>query len=325
MEISREGVKPSIIVAYYEVQIDSLKVAVIKVPLGIDKPYYIERNKRKSYYVRAGSTNREATREELRRLYQASGVLHYDECGILTSSSEDLDYSRLSKYFLEYRGVKLADLNQEDTLRILVNTSILCEEEKRRVCTVAGILLFGREPTQRLPSAGAIFVAFDGTRITDNIMDRKQAEQTLPENIENIARMVLTNLPVPAKIEGLHRHDLYPIPEKVIREAIANAFIHRDYTISGAKVMVFLFSDRLEIKSPGRLPNTMTIDRMKAMVSMPRNPILFQFMHRYPYIEGLGRGIPMIFSEMKKLNVEPEIRIEEEETILIIPLAKRDG
>jgi len=323
MEISRHHVHPSIIVAYYEVAIDNLKVGVIKVPLGLDKPYYLEENKRKTYYIRAGSTNREATREELRRLYQASGILHYDECGLLTSSPDDLDYSKLYKYFLDYRGVKLAELNQEDTLRILVNTGILSEEEGRRICTVAGILLFGREPVQKLHSAGAIFAAFDGVRITDNILDRKLAEQTLPENIESISRMVLTNLPVPVKIKGLYRQDLYPIPEKVIREALANAFIHRDYTLSGAQVRVFLFSDRLEIKSPGRPPNTMTIERMKAMVSMPRNPILFQFMNRYPYIEGMGRGIPMIFSEMKNLGVEPEIRIEGEETILSIPLAKK--
>ncbi|MBU1261409.1 ATP-binding protein, partial [bacterium] len=71
MEISREKVKPSIIVDYYEIQIEDLKVGIIKVPLGIDKPYYLEEKDRKTYYVRAGSTNREATREELRRIYQA--------------------------------------------------------------------------------------------------------------------------------------------------------------------------------------------------------------------------------------------------------------
>ena len=325
MAISREGVKPSIIVDYYEIPIEDLKVGIIRVPLGIDKPYYIEENKRKTYYVRAGSTNREATREELRRIYQASGVLHYDECGLLTSSSDDLDYSKLSRYFLDSRGIELSGLDKEETLRILVNTNILSEEEGRKVCTVGGILLFGREPAHVFPSAGAIFAAFDGTEITDNILDRKQIEQTLPENVQSLVQLIYTNLPVPAKIEGLHRENLYPIPEKVIREAIVNAFLHRDYTINGAKVMVLLFSDRLEIKSPGCPPNTMTIERMKAMVSVPRNSMLFQFMYDYHYIERLGRGIPMIFSEMKKLGVEPEIRIEGEETILSIPLAKRDG
>ncbi|MBU1487861.1 putative DNA binding domain-containing protein [bacterium] len=324
MEICRRLVSPSLIPAYYEIPVKGLKVGVIKVPLGIDKPYCVQKKDRKTYYVRAGSTNREATREELRRLYQASGVLHYDTCGILTSFPDDLDYSRLHRYFLESRGTELAGLDKEETLRILVNTGILSEEEENRVCTVGGILLFGREPARILPSAGAIFAAFDGTRITDNILDRKQAEQTLPENVENISRMVRTNLPVPAKIEGLHRKNLYLIPEEVVREAVVNAFIHRDYTISGAKVMIFLFSDRLEVKSPGRPPNTMTVEKMKAMISMPRNPMLLQFMYDYHYIERLGRGIPMIFEEMRKLNVEPEIRIEEEETILSLPLVKRD-
>jgi len=325
MNISRNNVKPSIIVAYYEVVIGGLKVGVIKVPLGIDKPYYIEEKNRKVYYIRAGSTNREATREELRRLYQASGILHYDTCGILTSSFDDLDYPRMHRYFLESRGINLLNIDKEELLRILVNTKILAEEEGRKVCTVGGILLFGREPAQVLPSAGIVFAAFSGTNVTDNISDRKVLGGTLASNIDDTCRIVYTNLSVPETIEGLRQKQYWPIPEIVLREGIVNALVHRDYTISGAKVRVFLFKDRLEIRSPGRPPNTVTLENMKIGVSVPRNPLLVHIMHDLKYIQMMGRGIPMIFSEMKKLGVEPEIRIEEEETILSIPLAKRNG
>jgi len=325
MEISRGGVKPYIKVDYYEVFFGDSKVGVIKVPLGIDKPYYIEENKRKTYYVRAGSTNSEATREELRRIYQASGVLHYDECGLLTSSPDDLDYSRLSKYFLESRGIELAGLDNEETLRILVNTNILSEEEGRKVATVGGILLFGKEPAHLFPSAEVIFVAFSGKGVVDEILDRKVLSSALAGNIDDVCRLIYTNLSIPESIVGLKQKRDWPIPEKVLREGVVNALVHRDYTISGASVRIFLFTDRLEIRSPGRPPNTVTVEKMKMGVRVHRNPLLVDTMEKLHYVQKAGLGIRMIFSEMGKLNVEPEIRIEGEETILSIPLAKRDG
>lgn len=325
MEISRRHVHPSIIVDYYEVPVGNLKVGVIKVPLGSDKPYYLEEKDRKTYYIRAGSTNREATREELRRLYQASGALHYDECALLVSSPDDLDYSRLKKYFLDSRGLKIAEIDKKTTIRTLINTNILAEEEGRKVCTVGGILLFGKEPARILPSAGIMFAAFSGTNITSDIVDRKIIERDLVSNVEDVCQSIYTNLSIPEVIEGLKQKQYWPIPRLVLREGIVNAMVHRDYTITGAKVRVFLFKDRLEIRSPGRPPNTVTVENMKIGISVPRNPLLIQIMHHLQYIQMVGLGIPMIFSEMRRLGVEPEIRIEEEETILSIPLVKRNG
>ncbi|MFH1859415.1 MAG: RNA-binding domain-containing protein [bacterium] len=325
MAISRNGVKPSIIVDYYCVQIKDLKVGIIKVPLGIDKPYYIEKDDRKTYYVRAGSTNREATREELRRIYQASGLLHYDECGLLTSSPDDLDYSKLHSYFLDSRGIELSGLDNEETLRILINTDILFEEEGRKIATVGGILLFGKEPARVFPSAEVVFVAFSGKSIVDEILDRKILNGTLADNIDDVCRLIYANLSVPESIEGLKQKRDWPVPEKALREGIVNALVHRDYTISGASVRVFLFTDRLEIVSPGRPPNSVTAEKMKRGVRVHRNPLLVDVMEKLQYVQKAGLGIRMIFSEMRKLGVEPEIRIEEEETILSIPLARRKG
>ncbi|MDI6751745.1 MAG: putative DNA binding domain-containing protein [bacterium] len=325
MEISREVVKPSIIVDYYEVFFGDFKVGAIKVPLGIDKPYYIEENKRKTYYVRAGSTNREATREELRRLYQASGVLHYDECGLLVSSPNDLDYSRLHKYFLDSRQIEIGGLDEEETLHILINTGILSEEDGKRVCTVGGILLFGKEPAYIFPSAEVVFVAFAGKSVADEILDRKILKGTLASNVDDICKNVYVNLPIPESIEGIKQKRYWPITEKALREGVVNALIHRDYTISGASVRIFLFTDRLEIRSPGMPPNSVTVEKMKIGIRVHRNPLLVDVMEKLHYVQKAGLGIPMIFSEMRSLNVEPEIRIEEEETILSIPLARKDG
>ncbi|MEK7274029.1 MAG: RNA-binding domain-containing protein, partial [Candidatus Desantisbacteria bacterium] len=337
MNISRDGVKPSIIVGYYEVPIENLKVGVIKVPLGPDKPYYVEEKghkekkdekegkRHKVYYVRAGSTNREATREELRRLYQASGALHYDECGLLTSSPDDLDYSRLNKYFLDSRQIEIGGLDEEETLHILINTGILSEEDGKRVCTVGGILLFGKEPAYIFPSAEVVFVAFSGKSVTDEILDRKILKGTLSSNVDDICKTVYVNLPVSESIEGFKQKRYWPITEKALREGVVNALVHRDYAISGASVRIFLFTDRLEIRSPGRPPNSVTVEKMKIGIRVHRNPLLVDVMEKLHYVQKAGLGIPMIFSEMRSLNVEPEIRIEEEETILSIPLAKKNG
>lgn len=96
------------------------------------------------------------------------------------------------------------------------------------------------------------------------------------------------------------------IPDVVIREVLVNAVVHRNYSISGSKIRVFVFVDRLEIISPGRLPNTVTVEKMKTGVSFSRNPFLMKYMENFRYVDRLGRGVPMVISEMKKsVGIEP--------------------
>jgi ATP-dependent DNA helicase RecG len=96
------------------------------------------------------------------------------------------------------------------------------------------------------------------------------------------------------------------IPDKVIRELLVNASVHRDYSITGSRIRVFIFDNRLEIRSPGKLPNSVSIDKMKFGVSYARNPIIVKFMSNLRYIDKMGRGIPMIIRELDKIGLKIE-------------------
>jgi len=116
-------------------------------------------------------------------------------------------------------------------------------------------------------------------------------------------------LPVSSSIEGNQRKENILIPHKVVREAVVNAVAHRDYSISQRKITVYLFQDRLEITSPGNLPNTLTLDKIRYGNSAPRNMFLVKYLDNMRYFDGLGRGIPMIIKAMGDKVVFEEIGV----------------
>ena len=97
----------------------------------------------------------------------------------------------------------------------------------------------------------------------------------------------------------MQRVEVPMIPDKVIREALVNAVCHRDYSISKRRISVYVFRDRLEINSPGRLPNTLNLEKILTGNSAPRNQFLLKYLDNMKYIDGLGRGVPMIARETK--------------------------
>lgn len=123
----------------------------------------------------------------------------------------------------------------------------------------------------------------------------------------------------PSVINGLKREEKEEYPSLVLREAIVNTLVHRNYSISGSKIRIFMFDDRLEFHSPGRLPNTVTIEKMKIGISYARNPFLVKYMENLRYIDQLGRGIPMIMKSMKEVGAkEPLLQEFGEEFILTL-------
>ena len=141
-----------------------------------------------------------------------------------------------------------------------------------------------------------------------------------PELVEKITEKVLLRLARPSRIEGLKR-EIIPLPRKVVREAVVNAVAHGDYSLQ-AKVRVFQFDDRLEVMSPGGLPNSVTIEKMKTSYSVHRNPLIAKFLENLRYIDGLGRGVPMIFRTMRELGARaPEIHADDSQVRVVIPFA----
>ncbi len=172
-----------------------------------------------------------------------------------------------------------------------------------------------------LPQAGAAYAHYSGPTITDALLDSTHFEGTAPDLVEKISEKVLLRLPRPSAIEGLKREERIPLPRKVLREALVNAVTHRDYSLQ-SKTRVFQFDDRLEVLSPGGLPNSVSVEKMKVSYSIHRNPLTVKFMENLRYVDGLGRGVPMIFRAMKDLGARPpEIVADASQVRLVIPFA----
>lgn len=295
--ISYNSINPSISPSIKILVEEGKKIAVIEIPKGKHKPYQTLDGK---FWIRIGSTNRTATKEELSRLFQEAGLVHFDSSPVENTLQEDLDETSLQKYWITYYGIDYNKLGALEKTNLLINASILISWEGQIVATVAGLLIFGRQPQKVMLNSSIVFASYHGKEITDPLADKKEIEGNLPTQIERLNSILHLLIPNPSEIFGLKRIENPEIPNTVIRELIVNAVLHRDYSIRTKRISVYLFSDRLQISSPGRIANTLDLEKIKVGNSAPRNFLLLKFMDNMRYIDGLGRGIPLVIREMGK-------------------------
>ena len=328
VEVCRAKIEPPVVplLSWLRDAAPGRDVLVVRVTLGPDKPYARVHDNRRTYYVRAGSTSREASREELERMYQASGRLRYGLKPAPGAGLDALDLRRLRDYLTRVLG---GDAPAEDDRRewetLLRNLELMTEAAGARVATVDGLLLFGESPERYLPQSGVRAICYPGAepdyaaRADEDLrgpltplgaQGGAVVERGLLEQAWDFVRR---NTAPTARLEGARRIDGWEYPESVVREGLVNALVHRDYSIAGTDVMLAIYADRLEIRSPGRLPNTVTVEGMKAGVRYARNQTLVNVMRDYGYVDARGMGVRnQILPGMRAHNgTEPDL-IEEE-------------
>lgn len=301
-------------------------VLVVRVPQGPDKPYARVHNDRRTYFIRVGSTSREASRDELERMFQASGRVQYGLKPVPGATLQDLDLRRLRDYFVRVLGGSAPDEAAADKWeRLLRNLDLMTVSAGQAVPTVDGMLLFGKMPKRFLPQSGIRAVCYPETTPDYGIRADEQfkgalvplcgTDGTLIESglVEQALDFVNRYTEPTARLEGAQRVQRAAYPPAVLREAIVNALVHRDYSIAGTDILLAIYSDRLEIQSPGRLPNTVTLDGMKAGMRYARNQTLVKVMRDYGYVEALGMGVrKKIIPGMRAHNgTEPDFILEE--------------
>ncbi len=299
-------VHPHVIVEYEEVPVDDLRVAVITVPMGVAKPYCKRKGKEavERYFIRDVTRCRETDREELRRLFQASGFIHYEVTPVPRSALQDLSEFRLADYFRKVHDLELEELSEQARTSLLIDNQLLSTALGETACTLAGMLLFGnKDRVKRLvPQSGVTAVEFDSAEADIAGKYRKEINGPLPslrggtgeiveagvidEAVEFVLRVTSSET-----ITGTQRTTHFVYPPEVLREILVNAVAHRDYTIGGANISLALFPDRLEVESPGGLPNTITLEGMKRGARYHRNPMLADYLRDYNYLDKTSRGI----------------------------------
>jgi ATP-dependent DNA helicase RecG len=337
MTACRDKIRPAII-PFFEIIRDiepGKDVAVVRVPAG-SSVHSVWHNNGNTYYIRVGTQSREATPEELSRLFQQRGAFRAELRPIPRAQLADLDLRRLRDYFGRVRQQDVPDDNDDAEWRtLLLNTELMVEEG----ITLAGLLLFGISPNRFLPFAGIDAVAFPG--VEKDYAARERAtlrgpmtallnqQGKLVENglIEQALEFIKRNVAAQATLEdGARRVEVPVYPAEVLRETLVNALIHRDYLLTSTDIELAIYSDRLEVVSPGRLPNGITPTRMRTGCRAARNQLIKDVMRDYGYLEHMGMGVPRkMVRGMKAHNgTDPEL-IEGEEIFTVRLLAGTAG
>ena len=259
-------------------------VMVITIPDGISKPYM---DNNAAIWVKSGSDKRKVTsREEIQRMFQSAGLLHGDEIPANGISVSDIDLSFFEEFFQKEYGETL-DAQENSLKNIFENMNLA----KAGNLNIAGAILFAKQAHFRLPTFIIKAVAYPGNDVDeDDYMDSRDIVGKVSDMFQQTISFITINIQQKQSMQTVNSTGEPEIPRIVLEELIANALIHRDYFIS-APIRIFIFSNRIEIISPGHLPNNLTIENIKSGNSNIRNPILASFATKLLPYRGLGNGI----------------------------------
>lgn len=273
---------------------DGLVIRII-VPTGVSKPYM---DKNGVIWVKSAGDKRKATsREEIQRLYQSAGLIHGDEIPVPGLNIADLDIDYFKVFFERNFSESLDD--QGLPLPVLLGNMNLMENG---IFNVSGALLFARNPSLRLPVFITKAIAFPGKEIHEtDYIDSQDITGKIADVFQKSIGFVLGNIRHIQGDQGVNAPGEPEIPKIAFEELIANALIHRDYFVS-APVRILVFSDRVEIISPGHLPNDLTIENIKMGNSNIRNPILASYATKILPYRGIGSGIIRALKEYPDID-----------------------
>jgi predicted HTH transcriptional regulator len=288
---------PPVCIQTETVEIQNSRVVVVTVEEGLSKPY---KDANGTIYVKNGADKRKVTSNaELARLLGSGGFLSADELPVFGSSVDEIDSKQFALFFQRKYNKSPDDMGPAFS-NILENLDLT----KNGVFTLAGLLLFSQKRHKYRPHFSVQCVSVDGSLIGNTYTDNDGLyEGTLSEVFQKTMDFIGRSMKKVPAGEGFNSPARWEIPHEVFEELIVNALVHRDYFIM-ATTKVFIYSDRVEIVSPGRLPNSLSIENIKNGVSVVRNPILLsaaQFV--LPY-KGLGTGILRVYS------LYPEVEIQ---------------
>ena len=290
-------------------------VLTVKPVLNRQKPY---RTAGGRFYMRVGRDKRDATGRELMRIAQAAGELHYDESPVLGAGIDELSPSAFAAYHRLQFGISLEEQLVQSGLDLpglLHNLRLLHEVDGEPALSVAAVLVFGVQPQRWLPQSRLSAVAFAGVNEDADILDRREITGRLPTIIEDTRLFLERNIRRPAREQGFSREDRVLYDRTALGEAVVNAVAHRDYSLSGSQIRLFVFEDRIEVRSPGRLPNSVTLDNIKLGVHAERNRALATLLTQLGYMSAIGTGVPRLIVRLTRqlTGRDPEFELVGEE------------
>ncbi len=334
-EICNDSIRPPVAFHSFRMELpDSTGTPRAVLKVDVPRSLFVHKGPG-GYFHRQGSTKREMPPEVLARLFQQRSqarLLRFEEQVVPNTGPADLDEPLRRRFLARTLSDELTDLKK---LRLLAD-----DETGQARATVAGILMCSRHPESWLPGAFVQAVRYRGSRQDSNYqIDAQEVTGPLDVQVGGALAFVRRNMRVAAR-KAPARVEIPQFSVRAVFEAVVNAVAHRDYSVHGSKIRLFMFDDRLELFSPGPLPNTVTIENM-ALRQSTRNELLTTLLAKCPVpvedpsgqigrrflMEKRGEGVPIILDESRKLaGRQPEYRlIDEAELLLTIYSAPEPG
>ncbi|MFC1854212.1 RNA-binding domain-containing protein [candidate division CSSED10-310 bacterium] len=311
--ICRERCIPPISPVIEQHTINNSEIIVLRVKSEFNhlKPY---RTAGGRFFIRIGKDKKDATGRELIRIAQAAGELHYDESPVLGAALDQLSHTAFAHYHHLQFGLSVDEHLTQSGLKLptlLRNLRLGLELEGEFVLTVTGLLVFGDSPQRFMPQSRISAVAFAGVNEDADILDRREIKGRLPDLIKDARLFLERNIRLPAREHGFNREDIVLYDRKALGEAVVNAVAHRDYSLSGSQIRLFVFKDRIEVRSPGRLPNSVTLDNIKLGVHVERNRTIATLLTQLGTMSAIGTGIPRLIIRLTRelSGREPEFEV----------------
>lgn len=328
--ICNDKINPPLLVILRRMEVPDSKgdpKPILKV--DVPKSLYVHKSP-KGYLLRLGSSKREMTTEVLGRLIQQRSqarILRFDEQVVPETSLKSLNPSLYRRFFMGMEG------KDEEILRKMHLLGAGGDQDG--MATVSGVLLCSDQPHTHLTNALVQAVAYSGTeRDADTQVDAQDITGPLDRQILDALHFVERNMKTPAR-KNLGREDKPQYSLRAMLEAIVNAVAHRDYSIYGSKIRLHMFADRLELSSPGAIPNTMTVESMPLRQST-RNELIASLLARCPVemerygrrllMDKRGEGVPIILKESLKLSGrEPVFEVIDDSEVRLTVYAAVEG
>ncbi len=302
-DAANDKVRPSIYpkTEIHRIGEQNLLVLAVIVPEGVSKPYA---DKSGAIGVKSGADKRRITaREEIQRMLQASMLIHADELAIDGTTISDLDMGHFASFFTKQYGENLDAALERDgiTLARLLNNIGLARGAN---LNLAGMILFGRNPQRYRPAFVVKAVSFVGNDAAgDKYRDSEDIGGCLRDMHRGVMSFLTRNLRRLQGEKGFNTEGDIEIPIAALEELVVNMLLHRDYFIS-APWRVMIFDNRVELISPGMLPNNLTVENIRYGISIIRNPLIASFaVKELPY-RGIGTGI------LRALRYVPDLELE---------------
>ena len=292
--IANELVKPQVFITTEAVSCGDTNVLVIYVEEGIAKPY---KDRNGTIWIKQGCDKRKLTdNSEQIRLFQQNGLLFADEMIVPGTGISDIDESKVKEYL-----AKIDDSDTDLPLELACKNLNILKESR---LTLGGLLFFSKNPQRYRPAFCIKAVSFFGNEIEGvDYRDSEDITGTIPQMFEKGMGFLLRNLHHVQKGQNFNSTGILEISRIALEEVLQNALTHRDYT-RNSPINLLVFDDRVELASPGCLPNSLTIENIRMGNAVVRNNLIVSFCSKLMKYRGLGSGIRRAVKEEPSLLLD---------------------